>query len=93
MKYRNRSEICAQILETANGGVMKTKIMYKAFLSYEQMKEYLVVLVENNLIMYDKETGRYKTTEKGLKFVQLYNKMGALMVLPKQQEIAELARF
>jgi predicted transcriptional regulator len=32
------------ILESANGGATKTKIMYKAFLSYVQLKEYLAVL-------------------------------------------------
>jgi len=33
MKYRNRTEIVANILDAANGGATKTKIMYKAFLS------------------------------------------------------------
>ncbi|MFL6425738.1 MAG: winged helix-turn-helix domain-containing protein [Nitrososphaeraceae archaeon] len=31
MKYRSRTEIVAMILEAANGGVTKTKIMYKGF--------------------------------------------------------------
>ena len=48
MKYRSRTEIVAMILEAANGGATKTKIMYKAFLSYAQLKEYLSVLIEND---------------------------------------------
>jgi len=40
--------------------------MYKAYLSYAQLKEYLSVLIENNLIEYLEETQTYKTTEKGL---------------------------
>ena len=40
------------ILEAANGGATKTKIMYKAFLSYAQLREYLSVLIENNLLEY-----------------------------------------
>ncbi len=52
MKYRSRTEIVAMILEAANGGATKTKIMYKAFLSYAQLKEYLSVLIENDLIEY-----------------------------------------
>ena len=40
MKNRSRTEIVSNILEAANGGVTKTKIMYKAFLSYNQLKEY-----------------------------------------------------
>ena len=41
------------ILDAANeGGTSKTKIMYFAFLSYNQLKEYLSILVENNLMKY-----------------------------------------
>ncbi len=65
VKYRSRTEIVAMILEAANGGATKTKIMYKAFLSYVQLKEYLSVLIENNLLEYLDGTQTYKTTEKG----------------------------
>ena len=66
MKYRSRTEIVSNILEAANGGrATKTKIMYKAFLSYAQLKEYLSVLRENNLIEYLDGTQTFKTTEKG----------------------------
>jgi predicted transcriptional regulator len=33
MKYRSRTDITVLILEAANGGATKTKIMYKSFLS------------------------------------------------------------
>ena len=46
MRYRSRSDIAALILEAANGGAAKTKIMYKAFLSYVQLKQYLNILIE-----------------------------------------------
>ena len=65
MKYRSRTEIVGNILEAANGGATKTKIMYRAFLSYGQLKEYLSVLIENNLIEYLDGTRKFKTTEKG----------------------------
>ncbi|MDW0296958.1 MAG: winged helix-turn-helix domain-containing protein, partial [Nitrososphaeraceae archaeon] len=61
MKYRSRTEIVSMILEAANGGATKTKIMYKAFLSYAQLKEYLSVLIENNLIEYLEGVHTYKT--------------------------------
>jgi predicted transcriptional regulator len=38
------------ILEAANGGATKTKIMYGAFLSFEQLKQYLAYLLEKGLI-------------------------------------------
>jgi predicted transcriptional regulator len=92
MRYRSRSDITAQILESASGGTTKTKIMYKAFLSYSQLKEYLSLLIENNLLAYEKETNSYKTTEKGYRLIKLYDNMGALVLAP-QQEIAELPRI
>jgi len=80
MGNRSRTEIVAMILDTANGGgETKTKIMYFAFLSYNQVKEYLSVLVENNLIEYLNGTRTYKTTEKGLFFLKMHNEMGELL--------------
>ena len=36
---RSRTEIVSNILDAANGGATKSKIMYKAFLSYNQLKD------------------------------------------------------
>ena len=79
MKYRSRTEIVCNILDAANGRATKTKIMYKAFLSYAQLKEYLSVLTENNLIEYLDGTQTFKTTEKGLNFIKMHNEMGELL--------------
>ena len=80
MKYRSRTEIVGNILEAANGGATKTKIMYKAFLSYVQLKEYLSVLIENNLLEYLDGTHKFKTTEKGLNFLKMHNEIGELLL-------------
>ena len=79
-------EIVAQILQVVNdnnsnngngngigGGASKTKIMYKAFLSYAQLKEYLLLMTESGMLQYDKLTYTYRMTEKGLKFLKIYN--------------------
>ena len=79
MKYRSRTEIVAIILESANGGVTKTKIMYKAFLSYNQLREYLSILIENNLLEYLEGTKKFRTTEKGLYFLKMHNEIGELL--------------
>jgi predicted transcriptional regulator len=79
MKYRSRTEIVGNILDAANGGATKTKIMYISFLSYNQLREYLSVLVENNLIEYLEGTRTFKTTEKGLNFVKMHNAIGELL--------------
>ena len=79
MKNRSRTEIVGNILNAANGGATKTKIMYIAFLSYNQLKEYLSVLIENNLIEYLEGTRTFKTTEKGLYFLKKYEELQELL--------------
>jgi predicted transcriptional regulator len=85
VKYRSRTEIVAMILDAANGGATKTKIMYKAFLSYAQLREYLSVLIENNLIEYIEGLQTYKTTEKGLNFLKMHTEIGELLNTQKQE--------
>jgi predicted transcriptional regulator len=79
MKYRSRTEIVGTILDAANGRATKTKIMYKAFLSYAQLKEYLSILTENNLIEYLDGSQTFKTTEKGLNYLKMHNEIEELL--------------
>lgn len=83
---RNRIEIIAQILEVVNegsgdggdDGVPKTKIMYKAFLNYAQLKEYLTILTDNGLLSYDVGTQTFKTSKKALRFLKACNQLDQL---------------
>jgi predicted transcriptional regulator len=79
MKNRSRTEIVSNILDAANGGATKTKIMYKAMLSFNQLKEYLSVLIKNNLIEYRDGNKIFKTTEKGLNLLKIHNEMTELL--------------
>jgi predicted transcriptional regulator len=79
MGNRSRTEIVSNILDAANGGITKTKIMYIAFLSYNQLNEYLSILIENNLIEYLDGTQTFKTTEKGLMYLRIHNEIGELL--------------
>jgi predicted transcriptional regulator len=81
MPYRDRTEITRQILDIANGteGLTMVKIMYKAFLSYKQVKVYVALLTENDLLRYDSITHTYKTTEKGLRLLQFCNELDDMM--------------
>jgi predicted transcriptional regulator len=79
MRNRSRTEIVGNILDAANGGATKTKIMYTAFLSYNQLYEYLSILIENNLIEYLDGTKTFKTTEKGLNLLKIHNEMTELL--------------
>jgi len=79
MKYRGRTEIVSNILDAANGKATKTKIMYTSFLSYAQLKAYLSVLIENNLLEYIEGSRTFKTTEKGLNYLKMNNEIGELL--------------
>jgi predicted transcriptional regulator len=88
MKYRDRIDIISQILKIANGGgVTRTKIMYRGLLSYAQIKEYLMLLTEKELLRYDKENHTFKTTEKGLRFLDTYSRLGDMIKEQQQRQV------
>ena len=80
IRSRSRIDIISQILETANGGITtKIKIMVKTNLSYAQLKGYLMTLSDKDLLSYDLDTHTFKTTEKGLRFIEVYNKLDYML--------------
>src|SRR6187200_2426682 len=70
VKNRSSDEIIASILQAAYGGAAKTTIMYKAFITYDQLNEFLSLLVEKGLIEYREGERSFKTTDKGISFLQ-----------------------
>ena len=70
MKYRSKTEIVEQVLSAAIGGSTKTKIMYKAFLSYSQLGEYLTLLVAGGFLEYEQGRLIYKTSHKGIQYLR-----------------------
>jgi predicted transcriptional regulator len=80
VKYRSRTEIISEILELVKGdGLSRTKIMYGAYLSFTQLKEYLNVLLYNGMLSYNKNTNKYRVTEKGLDFLKAHNDVSGLL--------------
>lgn len=67
------------ILESVRDGATKTKIMYKAYLSYTLVKQYITFLQENELLRYEKLTKQYRITEKGIKFLHSYDQILELL--------------
>lgn len=77
MKYRSRTDIVAQVLNAANGGTTKTKIMYSAYMSYAQLKDYLSTLVQSGLL--EVRDTEYRTTPKGFEFLHSYNQISGML--------------
>jgi predicted transcriptional regulator len=82
MKKRDRINIIRLILEASNEAdysKQMTKILYKVLVNHPRLQEYWTVLTESDLLSYDVDTQKFKTTEKGLKFLKAYNEAGKLI--------------
>jgi predicted transcriptional regulator len=75
------------ISDSGSDDANKTSIMYKSFLSYAQLKEYLSFMVEKDLVeeIPHKFSGNekfvYKITGKGLRLLQISNEIESLVGL------------
>ena len=80
-RRRDRLSIMAEFLDVARERVHKTRIMYQANLSFAQLNEYLTLLIDLNLLEAVKTPKRtfYKTTEKGLRFLQSHREIMELL--------------
>ena len=82
MKYRSRFEIASSILNVAlTGNATKTRLMYGSFLSFAQINEYLAFLLANMLITRNEESRTYTLTEKGMRFLHIYEDLTKLIPL------------
>jgi predicted transcriptional regulator len=89
--YRGRYLIIAHMLSTINDtgseGANKTSIMYKSYLSYAQLKEYLSFMVEKGLVekiphyFSGNERLVYKITGKGLRLLQISKEIESIVGL------------
>ena len=61
--------------------------MYGAFLSLAQIKEYLRLLTDNDLLRYDRQMHTFKTTAKGLRFLEIYNQMSEGTKIQQQHHL------
>jgi predicted transcriptional regulator len=73
--------ILAQMLEIIRDGPIKTQIMYKANLSYNQLNDYLAFLFSSNLIEQTNISGKevYFITDKGADFLQRHDELTKML--------------
>ena len=93
MKYRSRTDIIAMILEAAASGATKTRIMYGAYLSYTQVKEYLGFMLQRDLIRYEEGSGLYKLSERGMKVLQAYEGISEMIALDGKKTVHSVYNF
>lgn len=86
MKFRSRADICAEILEAAEQGAVKTRIMYSSRTSVKQLNPYLDLLIENELLEHIPNDKIYRTTERGARFIQNYRQAWRILI-PKDKKL------
>jgi predicted transcriptional regulator len=84
IRKRSDIDIMANILNEAHKGAKKTRIMYRCNLSHRQLEVYLKLLLGMGFLASrsEEDSSRldlFKTTAKGLKFLDAYRALKALM--------------
>jgi predicted transcriptional regulator len=79
-RNRGRLEIMYSIIDIAKSEVGKTRIMYGAVLSYDQLSRYLPELTVLGLIeeVSSKRNTMFRATEKGRAFLQQYDRLAEI---------------
>jgi predicted transcriptional regulator len=96
MKHRTQEEITALILEViANNrnATTQTIIMYKAYLTFAQLKRFLSSMLEKGIIDYQKEDQLYTITEKGIHLLQVYNQLSDLQTSNNNVSIMAVNKY
>ncbi len=84
-----------QILKAVNDrievdiGVPRATIMNKVYLSSAHMNEYLKALTVHGLLNYDSTMHRYHITDKGLKYLGLYDKISEVIKEDEEHTLVE----
>ena len=78
---RDRLNIMAEIMEATKRNQLKTRIMYRVNLSFNQVNEYLSFLTERGFVRVRVENGKklYETTAKGNIYIENYMEMSNLL--------------
>ena len=80
------------VLSLATSGIKKTRVMYRANLSYEQVHLYLGELIGKRLIAQDVASPDgvvYRTTEKGREFLLYYTHLAEFLEERPEVESSE----
>ena len=84
MRNRQKDEIMRDVLHSAQGGAGITKIMFQAYLTHSQAKEYTQVLMGLDLLERDIEAaslGQFRTTPKGVEYLMAAERMADMLAI------------
>lgn len=90
---RNQLSIIAGFLETAKRRATKNQIRRRANLSTERLEHYLMLATAIGLLDRCAYTGEYKTTEKGIRFLWLFDSIQEFFDTKSKKEYRNGARI
>ena len=84
-QQRSKSEKISDILRSIHNrtGSRKSQIMYETYIPYNHLKQYLTMMIENELIVFVKEEKTFKITEYGIHALELYDEIDKLLVIAR----------
>lgn len=87
VKNQSGLDKVAIVLETANGGTTKDKLLAATDLARSRLSHYLNALLERKLITVlsdeDKRHVAYMTTERGMKYLAIYISLKNIAITPE----------
>jgi predicted transcriptional regulator len=72
-RHRSKEEIIANILIAARKNATKTRIMRRAYISYNLLQKYLGRASVSGLLWYDNRSNQYQITSKGMQYLDYFN--------------------
>ena len=72
-KHRSKEEILANILKAAPKKTTKTRIMRRAYISYNLLQKYLTYASVSGLLIYDHSSNEYQISGKGIQYLDYFN--------------------
>jgi len=87
MQNRQKDEMVRDILAVTNGGSTITQIMFKAYLCHGQAKCYLGGLIAQGLMEYDSIDRKYRTSPKGLEYLQAAEKISEILTITTRRSV------
>ena len=94
LKKRDQLGIISLILEASSTDAYDTKkttvMMYNNLLNHPRLKEYWNALTELGLLVYHNTTHTFKTTEKGVKFLEVFSELDRYQEKIKRNNSAQI---
>jgi predicted transcriptional regulator len=90
-QQRSKSEKISSILRSVRNrtGTRISQIMYETYIPYNQLKEYLTMMIQNELIIYSKEEKTFRITDYGMNVLKLYGEMDKLLVYNPTRQLVK----